>query len=227
MLPAFPGMNPYLEDSAIWSDYHTTLLLHLRASINKDLPVNYVARIGNAATAVIALGAPAVSTMPAIRRKGHAYLKIVDAQGRRVVTVVEILSPSNKSPGEDRDAYLAKRGEYLASGANFVEINLLRGGRQSPMGKPAPPPSDYSIVISQAAEFPKAGVWPIGLRDRLPTIRIPLSAGEKPIYADLQACHEQSCLEGQYGKDIDYSLPPPAPPLSAEDAAWLAELVGR
>src|SRR5437899_11079612 len=96
----FPGMDPYLEDPDIWSDYHTTLLLHLRAEISERLPDRYVARLdryvwirepddeeppvlrepdvfvaedeaapGATATAVVALNAPATSTMPAIRRK--------------------------------------------------------------------------------------------------------------------------------------------------------------
>jgi hypothetical protein len=251
-------MDPYLEDPDIWSDYHTTLLLHLRAEISERLPDRYVARVdryvwigepddGEApilrepdvfvaldqdgpsatATAVAALNAPATSAMPAIRRKGHRYLKIIDAQGRHVITVIEILSPSNKTPGADRDAYLAKRGEYLASGANFVEINLLRAGKQSPMGKPPPPKSDYSVVVSQAAEYPKAGVWPFGIRDPLPTIPIPLAAGEAPIQIDLKVCHDKACREGQYAKDIDYGGDPPLPMLSAEDAGWVRELLDK
>ena len=31
----FPGMDPYLEDPVVWADYHTTLLLHVRAEITK------------------------------------------------------------------------------------------------------------------------------------------------------------------------------------------------
>lgn len=251
----FPGMDPYLEDPVVWADYHTTLLLHIRAEISKRLPAKYAARLdryvwiresdddespavrepdvfiteeidaSSTATAVVALNAPASSTMPAVRRKGHRYLKIVDALGRHVITVIEVLSPSNKNPGDDRDAYLAKRGEYLASGASFVEINLLRGGRQSPMGKPPPPVSDYSVVVSQAAEYPKAGVWPIGLRDRLPPIPIPLAAGEQPIEIDLQKCHDDAFAEGQYAKDIDYASAPPPPPLSEGDREWLRQIV--
>jgi hypothetical protein len=245
----FPGMNPYLEDPAIWSDYHTTFLLHLRAEISQRLPDRYAARLdryvwihepeegeshllgepdvfisdhgGSHGIAVVALNAPAMGKMPSLRRKGHRYVKIVDAMGKHVITVIEVLSPSNKAPGDDRDAYLAKRGEYLAGGASFIEINLLRGGKQSPMGKPLPPRSDYSVVISQAAEFPKAGIWPIGLRDRLPPIPVPLAAGEKPLEVDLQVCHDLACRDGQYDKDIDYQAAPPPPSLSKADEAWL------
>lgn len=249
----FPGMDPYLEDPAIWPDYHTTFLLHLRAGISVQLPTRYVARLdryvwihepeeeesqllgrpdvfvtdegGPPGVAVVALNAPAIGKMPSVRKKGHRYLKIIDAMGKHVITVIEVLSPSNKSPGEDRDAYLAKRSEYLAGGASFVEINLLRGGQQSPMGKPLPPKSDYLVIVSQAAEFPKAGIWPFGIRDRMPPIPIPLAAGEEPIQVDLQECHDRAWRDGQYDKDIDYLEEPPPPPLSGADSQWLRELL--
>jgi hypothetical protein len=101
---------------------------------------------------------------------------------------------------------------------------MLRGGEQSPMGKPLPPKSDYSVIVSQAAEFPKAGIWQIGLRDRLPPIPVPLAPGEKPIEIDLQVCHDLACRDGQYDKDIDYGVPPPPPPLSRADQTWLRGL---
>src|SRR5436190_66443 len=75
--------------------------------------------------ALAALAAPAVSTLPVVRRTGPRYIQIRDGHDRRVVTVIELLSPSNKDSGGDRDAYLAKRNEYLATGTNLVEIDLL------------------------------------------------------------------------------------------------------
>ena len=77
------------------------------------------------------------------------------ARSTSIPIEVSAQARANKTPGDDRDAYLAKRSEYLAGGASFIEINLLRGGKQSPMGKPLPPKSDYSVVVSQAAEFPR------------------------------------------------------------------------
>jgi Protein of unknown function (DUF4058) len=104
-----PGMDPYLEQPAIWSDLHLTLIIAMRAELNAHLPQGYLAA--------------------AYRHAWRTpYLKIVDAQDRRVITVVEMLSPTNKTPGKDRNAYLAKREEYSAANVNLVEINLLRAG---------------------------------------------------------------------------------------------------
>ena len=62
------------------------------------------------------------------------YLRIIDpATGGRLVTVVEVLSPSNKQPRKVKsaDQYLAKRDELRMGGVSLVEVDLLRGGRGS------------------------------------------------------------------------------------------------
>lgn len=41
----FPGMDPYLESPAHWSDFHATFIHPWREAINDRLPRNYVARI--------------------------------------------------------------------------------------------------------------------------------------------------------------------------------------
>src|SRR5215217_8085575 len=117
----FPGMDPYLEEPDIWSDFHTTVLVAIRASLSELLPAGYIARIDRyvwlhepdadsrrrlgkpdvftvedeAVTpgpALATIEAPSEGTLPAVRRKGNRYLRIVDRQERRVVTVLELLS---------------------------------------------------------------------------------------------------------------------------------------
>jgi Protein of unknown function (DUF4058) len=39
----FPGMDPYLEVPAVWSDFHLTLIVTMRAELNKRLPDRYFA----------------------------------------------------------------------------------------------------------------------------------------------------------------------------------------
>src|SRR5687768_1818589 len=122
----FPGMDPYLEGPPFWSDLHGSLLSSIKAELNRLLPENYSVwsdiyvwlhepdfetRRGKADT----LAAPATSILPAVRREGNKYLKIKEVQSDRVITVLEFLSPANKTPGVDHDAFLAKRNEYLAT----------------------------------------------------------------------------------------------------------------
>ena len=55
------------------------------------------------------------------------WVEIRDKSGK-LVTVIEVLSPSNKlEPG--RSVYLQKQQDYLAAGVNLLEIDLLRIGR--------------------------------------------------------------------------------------------------
>ena len=66
--------------------------------------------------------------LPQFEEVHERYLEIRDAQTHAVVTAIEILSPSNKAPGEGREAYEEKRRQVLSTRTNLVEVDLLRGG---------------------------------------------------------------------------------------------------
>src|SRR5205085_8491389 len=102
------------------------------------------------------------------------YIKIIDSEERRIVTVIEVLSPSNKTGSADGQAYRLKREEYIANGINLVEIDLLRSGLRPPLGNPAPPISDYYVLVHRGWEKDRLGIWPISIRDPLPAVPIPL-----------------------------------------------------
>lgn len=125
------------------------------------------------ASTVAALSAPAVVRLPGdYERNRLLYLEVVDRTDRRVVTVVELLSPANKKAGRDRRQFEAKRRALLASQANYIEIDLLRGGSRMPWaGAPA---CDYCVAISRPEDRPDCGFWPLRVRDPLPDIPIPL-----------------------------------------------------
>ncbi len=252
MTLTFPGMNPYLEASDIWPDFHGTYLMELRAHLNRALPPGYVARwdryvwvddeheerlLGRpdvfvsetpkrslASGNVALLDAPQTVELPVIDAKGQPVVRIIDARNRRVVTVIEMLSPANKSRGVDHDAYLAKRQEYLKSGTNLVEIDLLRAGQRPPV-LGAATLCDYSILVSRAVDFPDAGYWPLTIRDVLPTIPIPLDPGVADVRIALQACLERSLEQGRYEEEIDYTQPAPPPEMNESDRAWLRERI--
>lgn len=154
------------------------------------------------------------------------YLQIYDAEsGHRVVTVIEILSPSNKrEDGEGAAAYRAKQAESLKSDVNLVEIDLLRGGRHT-VAVPAPAlkkhrPFHYLAVIRRASRPRRREVYPIRLQSKLPRLPIPLVPPDADVVVDLQSLVERAWKCGAYGRTIDYAAPP-EPPFAAEDEAWL------
>jgi Protein of unknown function (DUF4058) len=252
----FPGMDPFIESSGEWGDFHTSLLVAIRAKLNALLPRRYRARIdlfvfihmparrhrkrrriepdtfvvdrgkGTALAAVAApSSAPTTITLPAVRKK-HKSVLIVDARMDRVVTALEILSPSNKEAGEERAAYLNKRGEYLGSGVNLIEIDLLRGGPRLPLGRLPTVVRDYYIMICRAWELPRASLWSFSVRDLLPQVPIPLVEDGPEILLPLRACVDRAYDEGSYDTELDYHAPL-TPRLSKQDAAWVRKLMAE
>ena len=132
------------------------------------------------------VAAPQQVVLPATRREGNKYLKILDSKSRRLITVIELLSPANKRPGPDREAYLTKRIDYLTAGVNLVEIDLLRAGQRIPIGEPLPQGFDYYALVCRVREMPKAGVWPFTMRDSIPIIPVPLAGSDSDISLDLR-----------------------------------------
>ncbi len=160
--------------------------------------------------------APVQLTMPALHTQRLSSVEIRDRRNRRVVTAIELLSPSNKTPGADRYDYLQKRGRLLMTSANLVEIDLRRGGeRPEP---PALPPCDYYVLVSRARDWPKLGMWPLALRDPLPVVPVPLQEPDPDVALDLQAVLHRVYDAAGYAKYI-YS-DTPEPPLRPEDAEW-------
>ena len=162
----------------------------------------------------------AVEVSTAVLEYAHPFLEVTDRDGERVVCVLELLSPSNKS-GSDRAAYLRKRDRLLDSETHLVEIDLLRTGRRMPIGGPIEEP--YLVMVSQAGLRPAAGEWPFGLRDRFPTVPVPLSGDDPPVWVDLGAVFADAYDRGGFARRAYRRAPDP--PLDPADAAWAARLL--
>jgi len=168
------------------------------------------------------LAQPMVAELPVPEEVKERYLEIRSVPDQQVITVIEILSPSNKIAGEGREQYERKRFKVLGSWTNLVEIDLVRSGEPLPMKAPAA--SDYRVVVSRAARRPRADVYLFGVRDPIPTVPVPLRPGEpEPELPLNQLLHEVYDL-GAYDLVIDYRTPA-KPPLSDADTAWAASLL--
>jgi hypothetical protein len=248
----FPGMNPYLEHPHFWADFHATYLTFLRSALMQTIGLNYYVAIeehiyihesdddrkligmpdiditftaspnevtpsGGTAT----LPAPATVTIPKLRKRKIGYLEVVDGENQKVITVIELLSPSNKYAGEDRESYLTKRRELFATRVNLVELDFLRGGPRLPLRDL--PACSYYAMVSRPLARPKADIWPIKLREVLPSIPIPLSPGEPEPLVDLQAVLNRTYDESGSGRRIYRHEPEPR--LAPTDAEWAKEIL--
>jgi len=250
MKSPFPGMDPYLEP--YWPGLHTHLVSLATAELNRTLPGDLVAQaeerlsiessdelIRTVAADVmvykpegpdiaeggIAISAPyklVVDAEPLTER----FIRIICADDGRLITVIKFISPANKM-GNGLEQYLQKRDELLAGGVHVVEIDLVRRGNWRALLRPHLCPLEavapYRVTIRVGGRR-NAYLYPIPLRQHLPSIPVPLRPGDAEVKLNLQSLLEQAYEIGGYARRLDYAHPPD-PPLEEDDAAWAAALI--
>lgn len=156
------------------------------------------------------------------------YIEILDRyQDLKVVTVIEVLSPINKTAGPGRDEYLRKRNATLQSSKHLVEIDLLRHGTRmvdfSQEQLEAIGPFDYLVTVNRFQPGrTQYEIIPRQLRNRLPKFGIPLVAPDADVALDLQSALDQVYKDGGYMLRIHYERPC-SPAINDEDQRWVDE----
>jgi hypothetical protein len=264
MRSPFPGMDPYIEVSHLWEDFHSKLIGEIERTLSSRLPDRYVVRTGERSyvalacadaeedrrsflpdvavassrqpakgtrksrgrgSASAAASAPGPVTMEALVKAEYreTFLEIrqVDPE-RKLITGIEVLSPSNKRPGtKGWRLYHRKRLAYLSGYANLVEIDLLRRGRRMPMVSDWPD-SPYYLLVCRKKQAPRRSVWPAHFTEPLPPIPIPLAPPDPDVSLSLQPLLEAVYARSRYERDIDYRQAV-YPLLSAAEAEWFEE----
>jgi hypothetical protein len=246
----FPGMDPFLEDPAEWSGVHADLITSIRTQLAAEVIPNYRVKIEQrvylvqpgeeskrraivpdvyiverptsegAALSVAGGIAPATMIEPLFDLEiRERYIEIRDNRNQEIVTIIELLSPANKSAvGPGYEAFRQKRKQVLASQTHWIEIDLLHAGERLPA---VAGESDYYALLKRVGEY-RYAVWYFDLRDRMPTIAVPLRPPDEDVALDLQAAFEDAYARGYYGESIDYDPERvPLPRLRAADAAWI------
>jgi len=232
-------MDPFLEDPAEWSGVHLDLIgsicNQLAANVIPDYRVKIEQRVyiikpdvyiverpapSAVASSPAGVITPATIIEPVIDLEVRdRFIEIRDRRNQEVVTVIELLSPINKTAGElGREAFRRKREQVIGSRTHWVEIDLLRAGERPAdvAGK-----SDYYALLKRVGEY-RYAVWYFNLRERMPTIAIPLRPPDEDVALDLQSAFEDAYIRGFYGESIDYdSEMTPRLRLNAADAAWV------
>jgi hypothetical protein len=153
MASPFPGMDPWLEDFwrdiharlVIYAADHLQGRLpgDLRARVEERVVVEpmddrsrnvypdvRVVERGRGPALAVAVESGVAVAEPLVMRVAsepmtETFIEIIDvATGKRVVTVLEVLSLANKLPGDSRNQYRQKRKELMAGGVSLVEIDL-------------------------------------------------------------------------------------------------------
>ena len=148
------------------------------------------------------------------------YQEIREVMTGRVVTSIEVLSPTNKRSGNGRDAYLSKRQRVLGSLTHWVEIDLLRAGR-SMETLTEMPSCHYRILVARSIDRPQAQLYAFNVQRSIPAVPIPLERGDGEPILDLQRLLDEVYKQAGLDLTVDYSQAP-IPGLSKEDQLWWA-----
>jgi hypothetical protein len=148
----------------------------------------------------------------------ETYIEILHQPDRSLVTALELLSPANKEqPG--RTEYLAKRMALLYQKVHLVELDLLLGGRPLPMEQPLPT-ADYYYFLSRSEQRPDCQVYRWTLRERLPTLPVPLRAPDPDVFINLAAVFSTAYDRGRFSHRINYDSGGTGP-LKDADKEWI------
>lgn len=254
MASPFPGMDPYLEDPAIWPDFHATFINYCREWINDRLPGNYDVRINERAT-LIELDEPAKTIVPDVAIVRHetrepSSVAVATAPALELEPVTLPLA----LPAEARETYIEVRSaadrslvavlELLSptnkSGSGRGEYLLKRNAILSQDvhlveldlllgGRRVPlgkrlPSGDYFAFVAHSQRRFNCDVYAWSLRQPLPILPIPLKTPDPDLPINLAEVFKQTYERGRYERCLRYAEAPSAP-LSEADRKWAAELV--
>jgi len=249
----FPGMDPYLEHPVIWEGVHARLVVAIANQLQPLLDPRYVASVeervfiegpqlripdvwiernteqdSNGPRTAAPHGSGDVDTAVVVQidelEVHQKRVEILDAYNNmKLVTLIELLSPTNKRPGPGRESYVAKQQQVLEGDCHLAEIDLLRDG-QRVLSIPSWRleefrPFDYMVCVSRWPHRQRFEIYASQLQQRLPRIAVPLVAPDPDIKLDIQKTVEQVYVEGRYARRLRYDEPC-QPPLDDELQQW-------
>ncbi|MBX9677450.1 MAG: DUF4058 family protein [Gemmataceae bacterium] len=248
----FPGMNPYLEDPAFWPDFHHEFISCWRATIARQLPNAYEARINERVRLVqldpetfkliypdvavtrserpspprfgasrVVMLEPEIIPQEVTDEVRETRIEILHRPHRTLVAVLELLSPANKV-GEGYRQYRAKRSALLEKPVHLLEVDLLAQGERLQLLKALPRGEEYAF-LTRAEQCNACEVYAWSIRDRLPTLPLPLRHPDPDLHVDLQEVFDLAFERGLYGPSLEYGRD--LPWLSAETQAWARERI--
>ena len=205
----FPGMDPYLEDPTLWPEFHGRLLAILSQLLRPGLADRYEVVTGQRHYPM--------SASPG----AEDYLEIRHRSDGRLVTLVEVVSPANKTTATGRQAYLDQRRAARDNQANIVEIDLVMQGQPTlDYSRDGLPEWDYAVTVTRGTHPERYEIYMATLQKRLPRFRLPLAPGDPDTVLDLQVAFTRCYAEGGYSGRIDYRREP-AVQIKEEDRRWL------
>jgi hypothetical protein len=213
----FPGMDPYLEQERLWPTVHSLLVNTIFQLLVPGLVERYRARVQERVYTLEQV------LFTSVTREEHRepFLEIRHRSDNRLVTLLEVISPTNKTTDVGRSAYQQKRQEAQRQRAHLVEIDLvLEGQSLHDFSRETLPAWDYCVVVTRSPRSDQHDLYTATLDKRLPRFKLPLAGEDPQKIVDLQQMLHRVYEQGGFAETIDYQRDPPTR-LSSDQRAWL------
>jgi len=189
-------MDPYLETADLWPLFQHTFVNCLYQILLPGLPDRYRARIVQ-------------RHYGAQGEQCENYVEILLRSDERLVTLVEVVSPSNKTTAAGQEACFDTWRPAKAAGASLVEIDLvLQGAPLFESSRDGLLPWDYAVTVKRASHPERYEIYTTTLQKRLPRIKIPLAADDRDTVMDLQATFRRCYDHANFDERINYENAP-------------------
>ncbi len=256
MRSPFPGMDPYLESPALWSDFHASFITYWRDALLACLPDHYEARIDEKVHLVElspTTRRKLIEPDLAVTRRGTGRAPSAAPPG---VATLEPITLSNVIEEETHERHieilhrpdrtLVAVLELLSPGNKEEPGRTLYLGKRNALlyhpvhivevdlllkGQRLPleqelPAGDYYVLLSRSDDRPRCQVYSWALPQPLPAIPIPLLTPDPDVWIDLGAVFATTYERGRYARSVDYTASPPVR-LDAARLAWVMERAGQ
>lgn len=248
----FPGVDPYVEGSGLWPDFHHEFITAWRAALRRSLPKHYEARINEEIHLVDLSSGALRKILPDVaveRRDQHQAPSEGEAWQPSSATVtlplplvedevheswIEIYHRADRSlvavlellsPSNKRGE---TRSNYLSKRRVVLrhQVHLveidLRLGGGRITRPNDYPAADFTALVARADRPGVCEVRSWNLRDRLPRLGNPLKPPDADAEVNLQEVFDGAFDQGAYSDSIDYGQPPSVA-LSEADLKWAVE----
>ena len=213
----FPGMDPYLEDDKLWPVFHNQLAHTLYHMMLPGLMDRYRARVTQRQYAT------ETALFTSVVREDHVeqFVEVRQRSDGRLITLIDIVSPANKTTDKGKQMILDKRLEARACHSNIVQIELAVPGQPLlDYSREGLADWDYAVTVTRCNQPDRFEIYTATLQKRLPRFRMPLAADDRDTVIDLQAAFVRSFDQEDFLKQIDYTKDP-LTRLSDEQMQWL------
>jgi len=200
-------MDPYLEAEQVWAFFRKRFIEAICRVISVQIPSHYPR-----------LARRRYQAHEAIQEE---YIELRKSAQEPPTTVIDIVSPTDKTTDSACKAFLEAREETIVHGINWVEIDLLL--QRQPLLESLRselPEWDFAVTVNRHAKHHQYEVYLSTIKKRLPRIKLPLTALDRDVCLDLPTIFTMAYDEGGFASLIDYAKDPPIP-LSSETHQWL------